>query len=359
MKRSRLIGLGLRLAVAGGRPAWVRLALMSLGFALGCGLLLAALSVVPASQNRDARYAVRYGQQVSPRRFREDGGLLLWYSRQRYGEAFVEAWAVQPHGDAPVPAGLDRIPDPGQMAVSPALAEVLAGPDGPRLEARFHAHQVGTIGDAGLVSPNELFAIVGLPPDVELSEQGASRIASFHPVAGAEEPLDLGALIVIVMIAGALLIPIWLFVATATRLSAATREARFAAVRLAGGTQGQVRLLAGLEAGVAAGLGTLVGIPVFLIARQVMAGGIILGIEFFPSDFVPPLPGAIAVIVSLPLLAVVITLVTMRRLVVSPLGIARHERKTGVRSLWPVVLLAGIDDPRVGRESSCGAHERR
>jgi len=89
------------------------------------------------------------------------------------------------------------------------------------------------------------------------------------------------------------MVPIWLFVATVTRLSAATREARLAAVRLAGGTQGQVRLLAGTEAGVGACIGSLLGIPLFLAVRTPLAGGANRRHPPFPMDLTPPLPIAI------------------------------------------------------------------
>lgn len=69
--------------------------------------------------------------------------------------------------------------------------------------------------------------------------------------------------------------------ATATRLSAANRERRLAAVRLAGATQGEVRLFAGIESGVAAAIGTLAGIPLFLLLRRLLAHGLILGYELY------------------------------------------------------------------------------
>lgn len=343
MKRVRLIGLGLRLAVAGGRPAWVRLTLMGFGFAVGCALLLGAMSIVPASQTRDARQFVRYpDQRLTRRQVEEEGALLTWVKTQRFDDLTIAAWAVEAHGQAPVPPGIDRIPDPGEIYASPKLAEVLDGPNGSALATQLHGRLVGSIGPEGLLYPDELLAYVGRPPGIEFSWGDANRFSSFEPVADVREQLDLEALLVIVIIAAALLLPIWFFVATSTRLSAATREARLASVRLAGGTQNQVRVLAGLEAGIAAAIGTTIGIPLFLALRHLMASGLIMGVEFFPQDFAPPVVGAVVVVLGLPLLAVVITLVTMRRLVVSPLGIARHARRSHARSMWPVVLAVGI-----------------
>ena len=59
MKRLRLVGLGIRLAVAGGRPAWIRIGLMSLGFTVGASLLLGAASILPALNAKDVLASTR------------------------------------------------------------------------------------------------------------------------------------------------------------------------------------------------------------------------------------------------------------------------------------------------------------
>ena len=60
-----------------------------------------------------------------------------------------------------------------------------------------------------------------------------------------------------------LLIPVLVFVAVSTRLAAARREERFAALRLVGATPRQVTTVAAVEAGLAALAGTLVGFALF------------------------------------------------------------------------------------------------
>ncbi len=334
------MGLGARLATAGGRPAWIRLGLMALGFAVGSGLLLSAMSIVPALGARDERESARYGDQVNPKR--ADDALLLWAVNHRYGDLTFDLWAVDAIGDAPVPLGLERVPLPGEIVVTPALAERWHGATAAALERRLHGRVVGTIGPEGVVGPDELAAWMGMPPEVVLPRREAGAIASFEAPGTISAPLDLGALITLVGIASAVLLPIWLFVATATRLSAATRETRLAAVRLAGGTEAQVRLLAGVEAGVAATIGTLAGIPVFLALRPVLAGGLILDLDFYPTDFAPPLAFAVTMLLALPALAVVMSLATMRRLIVSPLGIVRRTRRSHAGRRWVVVLAVGL-----------------
>ena len=340
MIRVRFLGLGARLAAAGGRPAWIRLGLMSVGFALGCGLLIGSLSIVPAVDRNDDRYLVRFGDQLGgPGRDAPDV-VLAWASRHRYGDLDLQVWVLEPRGAAPLPPGLERIPEPGELFASPALAEEFEGPDGAALERRLHGRVAGLVGEEGLRSPDELFAYVGKPALLEIGSK-PMVIGSYTSSPQTSQPPGLGSLLLIAVLASVVLIPIWLFVATVTRLSASTREARWAAVRLAGGTQGQVRWLAAMEAGVASLLGTLAGLPLFLAVRPLLASGL-LGQRFFLQDFAPPLPGVLAVVVGLPLLSVAITLVTMRRLMVSPLGVARRHRKAQVRSASPFVLLIGV-----------------
>ena len=339
MKRLRLVGLGARLATAGGRSAFVRLGLMSVGFAVGSALLLSAASIPPAIHARDLRRYAGYGVAAGPR---ANDALLIWGTPQGYGDLDIHALTVEGRGNAPVPPGLPHVPLPGEIFVSERLAGMWSGALGKALEHRLHGHLAGTIGHTGVEGPDELSLWIGKPDDVRLDRSDAYGVRSFTLSRGAPQPLDLGALLLIIVIASAILVPIWLFVATATRLSAATREARLAAVRLAGGTEGQVRMLAAVEAGVPAAVGSLLGIPLFLAIRRVLAGGAIAGIHLFPSDLTPPLPVAVGLMIALPALATLMSLGTMRRLVVSPLGVTRHARRSHAGWRWAIVLIAGL-----------------
>jgi hypothetical protein len=338
VKRLRLIWLGLGLASAGGRPAWIRLGLMACGFSIGAALLLSAMSIVPALHARD----VRRSQTGSIGNSRERNALLVWYTPQAYADVRIETRVVQPIGDAPVPPGLQRVPGPGEIFVSDGLFALWNGPLGSTLEHRLHGHIAGTIAPDGVQGPDELEMWIGKPREADLRRVDAAPVRAFTDFGFASEPMDLGALVLTVAIGCAILLPIWLFVATATRLSAATRDARFAAVRLAGGTEAQVRLFAGLEAGLATAIGTLLGIPLFLVGRLFLANGPILNLRFYPSDLTPPLPLAVAAMIALPVAATLMTLSTMRRLIVSPLGVTRKVRRRHPGWRWSLVLIAGV-----------------
>jgi hypothetical protein len=338
VKRLRLIGLGARLATAGGRPAWVRLGLMACGFAIGAALLLLAASIVPGVHARDVRRDSTYGEEAGPR---AKDVLRVWGMPQSFGDLDVRAGVVEPIGDAPVPPGLPRVPAPGEIFASERLATMWSSIGG-QIERRVEGHLAGTIGHDGVAGPDQLSMWVGKPAGVRLPRSAAYNQRSFGGVSPAGEPLPFGALLIIMVISCAILLPIWLFVATVTRLSAATREMRLAAVRLAGGTEAQVRLIAAAEAGVAAAFGSAFGIPLFLTTRPLLASGVIGGIQMFPEDLAPPLWLVIALVVALPTLAIGMSLTTMRRIVVSPLGVTRRVRRSHSGWRWSVVLVIGL-----------------
>src|SRR4029077_4512177 len=128
---------------------------------------------------------------------------------------------------------------------------------------------------------------VGLPvPPTEANPKGLTYIPADS--GGAKSSIDL----ILTVVALAILAPVLIFIGTATRLSAARREGRFAAVRLGGATRlsaprredrvaamrlvgatrRQVSLLAATESTVAAVLGVAVGFGIFFLLRAPVAG---------------------------------------------------------------------------------------
>ena len=74
---------------------------------------------------------------------------------------------------------------------------------------------------------------------------------------------------------------------TATRLAAARREERFAAMRLVGATGRQVNVVAAVESAVSAAFGTLLGIAAFLAVRPALARISFSGARFFERTVTP------------------------------------------------------------------------
>jgi hypothetical protein len=143
-------------------------------------------------------------------------------------------------------------------------------------------------------------------------------------------------------VALAILAPVLIFIATATRLSAARREQRFAAMRLVGATRGQVSLLAAAESTVAGAAGAAAGFGIFFGLRIPVAGISFIGEPFFPAELSLSPPDILAVAIGVPVAAVVAALLALRRVRISPLGVARRATPRPPRAWRILPLLAGL-----------------
>jgi hypothetical protein len=161
------------------------------------------------------------------------------------------------------------MPGPGQYYASPALAALLRRTPADQLAGRYPGHLIGTIGDAALPSPNSLLIVIGRTAGQLARTPGAARataIATTSP-SGCQgdqclpgEGMNANSIdLVMSVVAVAILFPLLIFIGTATRLSAARREERFAAMRLAGATPRQVSTIAAVESTVAAVAGMAAG----------------------------------------------------------------------------------------------------
>ena len=111
-----------------------------------------------------------------------------------------------------------------------------------------------------------------------------------------------------------------MFVATATRMAAARREQRLAALRLVGATPGQVARLAVVEALLYTAIGAPAGVALFFLARPWVALISLDGATWWPDSIVPPIGQALLLLVVVQVVGAAAALVGMRRLSVSPLG---------------------------------------
>jgi hypothetical protein len=127
--------MGVRLSVAGGRSGRLRLALIAVGVGLGVGMLLLLAAVPTAASAREQRRADRsMGTSVE-----QPGAdtLLALTVETRFRDEVVRGRILRPEGErAPAPPGTTRIPAAGELFVSPALAALIAGPDGEVLAGR-------------------------------------------------------------------------------------------------------------------------------------------------------------------------------------------------------------------------------
>ncbi len=361
-----MIGLGLRLAISGGREAVVRLVILAVAIGLGVGLLLTALSATNAVNARNARYAWLWtGTSQAPAGHAPAGTDPLWWSTSgdEFGGRLVVRVDVAATGPtSPVPPGIPRNPAPGQYYASPALASLLRSTPADELADRYPGRLAGPIGDAALPSPDSLYIIIGHTaaqmarmPDASAVTTIATAVpgpGSGEPGAGNPKGLDSqppdqgvaasGVDLIFSVVALALLTPVLIFIATATRLSAARREQRFAAMRLVGARPRQISVIAAVESTVAAAGGVAAGFGLFFLLRVPLAAVPFTGGRFFPGDLSLSLPIILVVAIGVPVAAALVARMALRRVNISPLGVARRVTPKPPRAWRVLPLLAGL-----------------
>jgi hypothetical protein len=334
--------LGIRMAFAGGRESVARIALMAVGVAVGVVLLLFTLTAMPVLQRHIDRLAWHRTTEASPPTA-PDPALWLALTDRYAGRDVIRVHVAALGPRPPVPPGVDRLPGPGEVVVSPALGELMRTVPDDQLRNRFPGQVIGTIGSDGLIAPAELVGIVGRTPQELRATHGALEIR------GIEQPgkrISLAGFyrVLISLVAVLIVGPVVVFVAMVTRVGAARREQRFTAIRLAGATRLQTAALAATETAAAAIAGTLLGWLVFLAARPVVANRVTLGhgIPIFVEDLTAPIWQMLLVLVAVPVLAVAITLVALHQVQLSPLGASVRVRRRSPQDWRLVPLVAGI-----------------
>ncbi len=366
-----MIRLGLRLTLGGGREAAVRLVLLVAAVGLGVGLLLIAVAGVNAVNTQNDRYAwfstsaapqTAGPAQTSAARTsaaqtsaaKTSADPLWWLIRaDRFDGQLIGRIDVAASGPtSPVPPGIGHLPGPGQYYASPALAALLRSTPADQLAVRYPGHLVGIIGDAALPSPNSLVIVIGHTVAQLAHVPGAVRVTAIAtlPPSGCVQSQCLpgqgvkasGIDLIMSVVALAILFPLLIFIGTATRLSAARREERFAAMRLAGATPRQISLIAAVESTVAAVAGMVAGFGLFFGLRIPLASVPFTGTPFFPSDLSLSLPDVLLVGLGVPLAAAVVARLALRRVRISPLGVTRRVTPKAPRAWRVLPLLAGL-----------------
>ncbi|MEU7889024.1 FtsX-like permease family protein [Microbispora bryophytorum] len=340
-----MIRLGLRLSLSSGREAAARLALIVVGVAAGVAVLLATLSLFNAFQATGGRPCWECTTGSAPSGWALDptaDGALWSYHEDFYAGRTIRRLDAAALGTrAPVVPGLSRMPGPGQYDVSPALAGLLDSAPRAELADRFPGTRAGLIGDAALSGPDELVIVVGRTPDEVAAMPGARQV----DVVDAEPAIDDGADVYrfgFGVAAVGLIVPLMVLVGTATRLAAARRETRFAAIRLVGATTRQINVLATVDATLGALAGALAGFAIFQLVRPAVAGVRITGARFFPELVTPHLWQYAAVLGGVPVVAACAALWSLRRVRISPLGVARKTTASPPRAWRVIPLLAGL-----------------
>lgn len=327
--------LGLRLAVGGGRmsgSALLRLAMTAFGIALAVAVLLPAASVSHLVNARADR-AAAIKQDTTVRDGVAPLATYRWYPS--VGADFLQLTAVAPTGpNSPVPPGLSRLPAPGEVIVSPALAEKLNSAEGASLKARLPGNVVGQIAEPGVSDAADLTAYYGsTAAEIKAEGENASSVYAYgKPAEGFTLPLMMW--MVIAPIAAVLLLPLLIFVTTASRMGAAQRERRLAALRLIGVDARAIKRVAAAESLVGAVIGLVAGGALFYALRPFIGDWLPFGLRVFPDDFTPSWVSLLVIVLLVPGLAVGSALFGLRRTIVEPLGVVRQGKPVRRRMWW-------------------------
>ncbi|HZZ54361.1 MAG TPA: FtsX-like permease family protein, partial [Trebonia sp.] len=337
-----MVRLSLQLALRSGREGLLRLLITAAAVAVGVALLLGVLAEFHAFRANASQpcWSCTQGAAV-PGTLPSHGDLwnnsVDFYQGQTISRLDVAALGP----DAPVPPGLPRLPPAGGYYASPALAALLRTVPADELGARFPGKLTGTIGQAGLNGAGDLAIVIGHTPAQVSKIPGTQWVTSISTAPAAEvfTPFFRYAFGIGVL---AVLFPMLVLISTATRLAADRREERFAALRLVGGTPGDIRVIASVESVVSAFCGAVLGIAVFLLVRPALAGAALAGTRYFESDLTPTIWGYLGMLVGVPAAAAAAALLSLRRVQISPLGVSRRARRKPP-TFWRLsVLVVGV-----------------
>jgi hypothetical protein len=233
----------------------------------------------------------------------------------------------------PPPPGLDHVPKPGEVFVSPGAAE-----HWPTLSKRYGVERpTGVITDKGLSSPEELIVIRGV----------AQVRPTDHPQyvdSWRDNVMDsrmVGLLIAVAFGIALVLFPLLSLVGQAAGVAAKRRELRLAALRLAGATRTQVLWLSAVEQAVLGVAGAVVGLIGYtllspLIARIPLGGG-----RWYLHDITVTWWIVLVVPAAVPILSVISALIGLGRVSITPLGVVRGQTRKATSALRLGLLVIG------------------
>jgi hypothetical protein len=212
------------------------------------------------------------------------------------------------------------------------------------LDDRYPGRITATIGDEGLEHPDQRVALIGRTPDQlgEVTSRSLYRVRGFGSLPSGYAFYQ-GIRVLLLLGAVLLLVPVVIFIVMATRVAAASREQRLAAIRLVGATRLQAAVVAAVETGLGAVAGTALGWAGYEVGRRVVAATVTFqGARFFVEDVVVA-PWLLALVLAgVPLLATLTTIVALSRVQAGPLATSRHGRRPPPSAWRALPLAAGI-----------------
>lgn len=151
----------------------------------------------------------------------------------------------------------------------------------------------------------------------------------------AEPGLRPGLVVVLV----GLTVPTLVFAGQCARLGGPERDRRLARYRIGGLDAAATVRVAAAEAGLAALPGAGLGVAAYFVLRAVAGEPDAHGLRALPADVLPSVPAALAAVTAAPVLITALSVLLLRPVRITPLGVVRRTRDRPVRP-WPAALLA-------------------
>ncbi|WP_238017020.1 FtsX-like permease family protein [Dactylosporangium sp. AC04546] len=165
---------------------------------------------------------------------------------------------------------------------------------------------------------------------------GSDRWAQQYSSALLREPgLRPGVILTFVL----LTVPVFALAGQCVRLGAPARDRRLAAIRLAGATPRQAVTVAAAETGIAALIGSGLGLLVYLGGHRLLDKPDAQGKLALPTDVLPPVGLIAAGVAAIPIVAALAAALVMRRVTVGPLGVVRKARRERPPAIWAGLVL--------------------
>ncbi|MET9018720.1 FtsX-like permease family protein [Actinopolymorpha sp. NPDC004070] len=347
------VNLSLRLLRVGGRRGLLAVGLTAGAVAVCTALLLAAVAANVAFAGRADRDAWRHpGHAAAPGKAVALEGTSLDYVRGQV-VTVVDLAALRETGGTgalPAPPGMARFPAPGEVWMSPALARLVSSLPPGQLADRFPARTpTGLLGADALVHGGELVAVVGRhanDPAMHGDRSDLADATSPAPIASFTDGRPnyaAGFYRILTGLATVLLgVPLLVFGGAAARLTVARRDQRLAALRLVGATPGQVVAMTVAESMVTALAGALAGSLLYVAMIPGLTRISISGGTWAAGDLWVGVQLILAVVAAVVVLVGVSAVAGLRRVVVSPLGVARRQTPPGLRAVRVIAFVAAV-----------------
>lgn len=345
-----------RLVTAEGRGATGRLVGMAGGIAVGVALLLLLLGAYGGVTSRTERATwMALGDQVATQvpdpatAAPSDETVLATTSMEHFdGEKISRVDLVATPDSTVVVPGVGRPPAAGTYHASPALIARIEAHPTDLLGSRYGT-RAGVIDASGLASPDSLVVVTGATTENLRSSFGGMAgsvflnggVWSVTEFRGVSYPSSNYRTITIIG-AIAILLPVLILVGIVTRLGAATRAERFAALRLIGATPRRVAAIAATETGVTSLVGALAGIVLAWLLAPVAALVEMEDGRFFRTDLTVPSGTVLIVVAGVVAGCTAIAGWRTSRAGIGPLGGSRERTERRPTALGVVPLIAGV-----------------